>query len=138
MHMQALNIAKAALGDGHPDVAQSMNNMAGLLVDMGMQREALPMYEKALAIFKNALGNEHPDVGMGLSNLAMLSADLGKRKEALPMLEEALAIYTTAYGASVNHHHQIRFDQCGLRFLRAILHRTFLSLKYVFDASVCV
>lgn len=50
-----------------PHVAQSLNNMASLLQDMGPYAEAKPLYERALAIGEKQLGPVHPDVAGSLN-----------------------------------------------------------------------
>ena len=93
MYKQSLTLRKAALGDDHPGVAQSLNNLAECLRALvvicilhyfpccflnfikmfaqGKYEEALPMYKEALVIDKKALGDDHPDVAIDLNNLAV-------------------------------------------------------------------
>ncbi len=61
---------KAALGENHPDYAQSLNNLASLYEAMGDYAKAEPLYRQALEIRKRALGENHPDFAESLSNLA--------------------------------------------------------------------
>ena len=57
-----LAIREKALGPDHPDVAQSLNNLAELYQAQGRYAEAEPLYKRALAIREKALGPDHPDV----------------------------------------------------------------------------
>ena len=82
----------------HPDVAASLNNLAGLYDAQGRYAEAEPLYERALAIWEKALGPEHPDVATSLNNLAELYRDQGRYAEAEPLYERALAIREKALG----------------------------------------
>ena len=50
MYEKALSISLKKLGDDHPDVATTYNNMANSIQDQGKYDEALAMYEKALSI----------------------------------------------------------------------------------------
>merc|ERR1711937_1003590 len=91
LHQQSLTIQKKVLGEEHPDVAASLNNLANLLQRMGKLQEAEPLYKESLAIFKKVLWSEHPLVVMSLFNVAMLLQAMGKLQEALSMMQEALA-----------------------------------------------
>src|SRR5262249_1891708 len=57
---QALAITEAALGPDHPDVATWLNNLAGIVQDLGLAEQARPLAERALAITETALGPDHP------------------------------------------------------------------------------
>jgi hypothetical protein len=48
------------LGAEHPDTANSLNNLAGLLYSQGGYDGARPLYERALAISEKVLEAEHP------------------------------------------------------------------------------
>ena len=91
-------IREKALGEDHPDVATSLNNLAGLLEAQGKLDEAEPMYRRALAIDEKALGEDHPDVATSLNNLAYLLQSQHKLDEAEPMHRRALAIKEKALG----------------------------------------
>ncbi|CAM9963441.1 unnamed protein product, partial [Ascophyllum nodosum] len=60
------------LGPRHPDVALSLNNLAGLLLSQGKYDDAESLYKRALAILEEALGPRHPDVAENLNSLALL------------------------------------------------------------------
>jgi tetratricopeptide (TPR) repeat protein len=74
---QVLAIREKALGAEHPDVAQSLNNLAALYQFLGDYAKAELLYQRALAIREKALGPEHPDVAQSLNNLAGLYYSLG-------------------------------------------------------------
>ena len=59
---RALAIREKALGPDHPDVAVSLNNLAGLYAYQGRYADAEPLFKRALAIREKALGPDHPDV----------------------------------------------------------------------------
>jgi tetratricopeptide (TPR) repeat protein len=48
------------LGEDHPDVATSYNNLASLYESQGRYGEAEPLFKKALAICEQQLGLDHP------------------------------------------------------------------------------
>ena len=70
MYEKALSISLKKLGDDHPRVADTYNNMAGVYYNQGKYEEALAMYEKALSIRLKKLGDDHPDVAMTYNNMA--------------------------------------------------------------------
>jgi tetratricopeptide (TPR) repeat protein len=60
------------LGQEHPAVASSLNNLATLYSSQGRYAEAEPLYQQALELTKRLLGQEHPAVAQSLNNLAFL------------------------------------------------------------------
>jgi hypothetical protein len=56
-----------------PDVAASLNNLAGLYRSQGKCAEGAPLYQRSLAIWEKALGPDHPDARLVRSNLDALS-----------------------------------------------------------------
>ena len=81
------------LGDDHPDVAMTYNNMAIVYKKQGKYEEALAMYEKALSIKLKKLGDDHPSVAMTFENIGLLYDEkLNKYKEALDFYQKALKI----------------------------------------------
>jgi hypothetical protein len=66
------------LGPEHPDVGQSLNNLAALFVRQDRHAEAEPLLKRSLAIFEKPLGPEHPRVATALNNLAVLYSDQGR------------------------------------------------------------
>ena len=63
---RALAIREKALGASHPDVGQTLNNLANLYRDQGKYGEAEGLFKRALAIREQALGASHPDVAATL------------------------------------------------------------------------
>ncbi|CAN0540423.1 unnamed protein product, partial [Ectocarpus sp. 12 AP-2014] len=55
-------------GADHPEVATTLNNLAGLLETQGEYTAAETLYERSLAIQEAALGPEHPDVAVWFNN----------------------------------------------------------------------
>ena len=96
--VKAAQIYRVALGEGHPDYAASLNNLAGLYYKMGRHAEAEPLYQRALEITRTALGEGHPDYAASLNNLAALYRAMGRPGEAEPLYQRALEIRRTALG----------------------------------------
>ena len=91
-------IREKALGPDHPDVAQSLNNLAGLYYAQGRYADAEALYKRSLAITKKALGPDHPDVALSLNNLAELYRVQGRYADAEPLYKRSLAIREKALG----------------------------------------
>ncbi len=89
---RALAIREEALGPAHPDVALSLNNLAGLYDAQGRYAEAEPLYKRALAILEKALGPDHPNVANSLENYAAVLRKTGRTTEAANLEARANAI----------------------------------------------
>ncbi|ACC82962.1 tetratricopeptide repeat protein [Nostoc punctiforme] len=89
---QCLEVTKKRLGEEHPDVATSLNNLAYLYYSQGRYSEAEPLCIQALALRRKLLGEEHPDVATSLNNLAALYRSQGRYSEAEPLYIQALAL----------------------------------------------
>ncbi|MBD2300661.1 tetratricopeptide repeat protein [Nostoc sp. FACHB-190] len=97
-YRQCLEVAKKRLGEEHPDVARSLNNLAALYLSQGRYSEAEPLYIQALALRRKMLGEEHPSVAISLNNLGVLYNSQGRYSEAEPFLIQALALYRKLLG----------------------------------------
>jgi len=86
------------LGDAHPDTAQSLNNMGGLLKAMGRLEEARPFYQQALDIRQKVLGDAHPDTGTSLWWMGVLAENDGNLVEARDYYQRTCDIFTRALG----------------------------------------
>jgi CHAT domain-containing protein/Flp pilus assembly protein TadD len=81
------------LFDGdHPDIAQSLNNLAALYDSQSKLSEAEPLYQQALAIWQRLFEGDHPSIASSLNNLAGLYQSQGKLSEAEPLYQQALAM----------------------------------------------
>ena len=80
------------LGDRHPDVASSLNNLASLYQEQGRYEKAEPLYLQALELRKSLLGDRHPDVASSLNNLASLYQEQGRYEKAEPLYLQALEL----------------------------------------------
>ena len=96
---KVLAIIEKILGEEHPDVATSLNNLAALYQAQGNYTKAEPLYRRALAIYEKVLGEEHPDVATSLNNLAQLYRVQRNYIKAEPLYERALAIYEKVFGS---------------------------------------
>jgi tetratricopeptide (TPR) repeat protein len=64
------------LGENHHDVAQSLNNLAGLYESQGKYEEAEPLYQRAITIFLEKLGENHPNTQTVMMNYYRMLAQL--------------------------------------------------------------
>ncbi len=96
---RALEIRERTLGAEHPDTAESLNNLAYLLLSQGDYEGARPLLERALVIREYVLGPEDPDTTVSLNNLAGLLQSQGDYDGARPLFERALAIHLKVRGA---------------------------------------
>jgi serine/threonine protein kinase/tetratricopeptide (TPR) repeat protein len=104
-HARASELFESALasyqrvqGDAHPNVAMSLNNLAGIHYVTGDYAGAQERFERALAVHEQALGPEHPDLAASLNNLATVLTARGSYTEATPLLERALSIRRKSLG----------------------------------------
>jgi tetratricopeptide (TPR) repeat protein len=84
LHLQALQIRQAQLGEDHPSTASSLNNLAELYKSQGRHGEAEPLYLQALEIFRQILAENHPNTQMVLNNFVHLlrqAVDAGRTDE---------------------------------------------------------
>jgi tetratricopeptide (TPR) repeat protein len=72
LFLQALKLRQRLLGDNHPDVASSLNNLAKLYYSQGKYDQAEPLYLQALNILEQSLGGNHPNTVRVRENLANL------------------------------------------------------------------
>ena len=94
----ALAIREKTLGENHPAVAATLNNLAVLYGKRGKYKDAEPLCKRALEIREKVLGSEHPDVAKQLNNLALLCQNQGKYEEVEKYYQRALAIYESKLG----------------------------------------
>ncbi|MGJ5628021.1 tetratricopeptide repeat protein, partial [Nostoc sp. CALU 1950] len=69
---KALSLRQRLLGEEHPDVALSYNNLAALYYSQGRYSKAEPLYKKALSIAELSLGVDHPNTSKIRENLKLL------------------------------------------------------------------
>jgi tetratricopeptide (TPR) repeat protein len=91
-YKKSVKVTRHRLGERHPHVAASYNNLANLYREMGRYEEALPLSQNALEIRLEQLGERHPDVAQSYNNLAALYSSMGRYEEALPLDQKALEI----------------------------------------------
>jgi len=74
----------------HPEIAQTVDNLAIALKSQNRFAEAQPFYEEALAIRKSVLGEDHPVTITSIQNLAIFHGVQGNYEAAEPYFLAAL------------------------------------------------
>jgi serine/threonine protein kinase/Tfp pilus assembly protein PilF len=92
MYRSSLELMKKLWGNEHPDVSQTLHNLAELLRRQARPKEAAASEREALAINKKLFGEEHPAVAASLGNLAFVLEVEGKLEEAETLFRQALAL----------------------------------------------
>ena len=95
--MQALRVR--IHGPEHPDVAESLDDLACVLDYQGRYAEAESMFRQALRMRQKLLGTEHPEVALSLNNLAHVLDSQGKYSEGEPLFRQALSMRQKLLGA---------------------------------------
>jgi len=88
----ALEIRQRVYGGDHPDVAESLDNLADLESAEGRYGPADSLYRAAVAMRRRTLGDSHPDVASSLTGLGILHKDARDFEIAEEVLREALLI----------------------------------------------
>ena len=87
-----LYVTVQRLGENHPDVAASLNNLAALYSEQGHYDQAEPLLLQALALWKRLVGENHSLVATSLNNLAVVYESQGRYNKAEPLYLEALEL----------------------------------------------
>jgi serine/threonine protein kinase/tetratricopeptide (TPR) repeat protein len=74
----------------HPELAQSLNNLAYSLSCLGRADEALTNYESALAMNQRIYQGDNTNLATSLNNVATTLLKLGRGADALPKFESSL------------------------------------------------
>ena len=93
-----LELAEAAYGPDHVEVAGTLTNLGAAWRDLGKPEKARDLFERALPIFERAYGPDHVRVAVTLDGLGDAWRNLGKPEKARDRCERALRILERAYG----------------------------------------
>ncbi|MEQ8972742.1 MAG: tetratricopeptide repeat protein [Coleofasciculus sp. C1-SOL-03] len=114
-YKQCLLVAKERLGEDHPHVSTSLNNLANLYRSQGRYSEAEPLYQQALELYKRLLGDDHPSVATSLNDLAGLYESQGRYDEAEPLYLQALEMKKRLLGDDHPNTITVRDNLQGMR-----------------------
>lgn len=103
------------LGEDHPEVAITLNNLAGTLGGKGDFDEAIALYRQVIALDRVTFGPDHVYVAVDLNNLAWALREKGDYAAAETVYREALPILKTELGAEsvLRQGLDIRLDKLG-------------------------
>ena len=73
LYDRALTLAEEAYGPDHPVVATVVNNLGGVLQDLGDLKGAKEHFERALSLFRKSLGEDHQSTATVRKNLELLA-----------------------------------------------------------------
>ena len=89
---KSIEIDEPTLGENHPSLSDSYNNIALVYNDMGEYSKALEYYEKTCKIDETALPNNHPDLATSHNNIALVYNNMGEYSKALEYYEKSIEI----------------------------------------------
>ncbi len=125
----AVQLLKDAFGVGHPDYAESMNDLAFLYLEQSDYEKAEPLFRQACDVWRQSLGEDHPHYAVGLNNLGMLCEGQQNYAAAEKLYRQAAEIRKRAFGEdhpqfarSLNNLASLRHSQ-GLYAEAGILYR---------------
>jgi len=96
---EALVLRQKILGsEPHPDLAENLNNLAGVVEMLGRADETEALYEQALAMNRQLYGKKHPNIALALNNLAVLYLDRNELDKAEEMYQQALVMQRELFG----------------------------------------
>lgn len=96
---RALHVREQMLEPTHPDIAQNLNDLAGVYHNQRKLAEAEPLYQQALAIQEQTLGGEDPATLRTLGNLALLKYSQKKYAESETLNKRVLTAREKQLGA---------------------------------------
>jgi tetratricopeptide (TPR) repeat protein len=94
---------QSRLGENHPHVAASLNNLAGLYRCQGKYAEAEPLYKRSVSLIKQLLGENNLHVAIGINNLAGLYRCQGRYAEAEPLYKRSVSLIKQLLGENNLH-----------------------------------
>jgi hypothetical protein len=95
---RVLTIRRKALGEEHPETAQSYDDMGNNLISLGRNAEAEAVTRKGLAIRRRLLGDDHLDTSSSYYGLATCLNNQDRYAEAEVLSQKALVIVRKSRG----------------------------------------
>ncbi|XP_019635861.1 PREDICTED: LOW QUALITY PROTEIN: uncharacterized protein LOC109478635 [Branchiostoma belcheri] len=98
-------VSKHDRGTAHPDIANSLGQLASSCMNLGQHRKAVEYYEKSLHMKRSIHGEntEHPDIAGSLNNLGMAYLYVGDHRKAVGYNEQALQMWRGICGEDTEH-----------------------------------
>ena len=142
-----LEIRGRVLGQNHPDIATSYNNIGNVYFYKGDYDRALEYYLKAVKIKESVLGGNHPDTAMSFYNIGMIYSAKGDYDKALEYYLKAVKILESVLGANhpdtamsynnIGNVYSVRgdYDKALEYHLKAMKIREFVFGEYHLDTA---
>ena len=96
--LKVKKIEELVLGQNHPNLATTYNNLATIYQTNGLFEKSRPLLIRATNIYRKVLGDRNVSYALALLNLAGEYEKTGQHEKALPMMQEALGIYAEKGG----------------------------------------
>lgn len=89
----------------HPDIANSLSNLALVYQHQGKLTEATSLLKESLEMNRQIHGQDtaHPDIARSMSNLADVFHQQGKLTEAAALVRKSLEMSRKVYGQDTAH-----------------------------------
>jgi serine/threonine protein kinase/tetratricopeptide (TPR) repeat protein len=97
-YLEAIRIFRAALEQGHPEIANAYNNLGALYIKTQQWGRALEVQKIALGIRVEALGPDHPNTAASRMGVALAQNRLGQGEAAEATMREVIASFTRSLG----------------------------------------
>nr|XP_020748743.1 nephrocystin-3 isoform X4 [Odocoileus virginianus texanus]XP_020748744.1 nephrocystin-3 isoform X4 [Odocoileus virginianus texanus] len=118
---RSLEIRETALDPDHPQVAQSLHQLASVYVQWKKFGNAEQLYKQALEISENAYGSDHPHIARELEALATLYQKQDKyeqaehfRKKSFKIRQKAARRKGNLYGFSLLRRRALQLEELTL------------------------
>ena len=98
-YLEAIRLLEGGLESGHPEIANSHNNLGALYVKMERWQDAVTQHSIGLKLRAASLGPDHPNTTASRVGLALALNKTGHSAEAEAMLRQAKASFTKSLGA---------------------------------------
>lgn len=96
LYKEAMTGIARRLGEDHPEMAVSWQQIGELQETLGEYDKAVALYKKAISILVKKRGTEHPSLANLLTRLAALYMELEQEKEAVAVYEQLVRIQEKA------------------------------------------
>lgn len=107
LFFRAWAIRETALGQNHPDVADSLNHLALSLYSDNVSF-AIPLLLRSKEIREKVFGHDHPSVADSLHAMARLHEAHSRRDLAIPLYQQTLTIQEKVFGPNALETKQVR------------------------------
>ena len=99
LYRESLALQRGVLGDEHPEIASTLENLGGVLYQTGRPKETLALLDEVLAIRKKGLGEDSLGVARTLHNRSVVQTEVGELVAAEAGFREATRRLGRALGS---------------------------------------